>query len=542
MKKMKSIFVVAESLAYEKHFLFEYPLTEEFYNYLRKKNIKEPKSNKNFQNNNNITEREFSYIELYLKSFTLDNHINQDFIFDIIIDNDRFISFPIWFSKNEYNKRIKREEDKEDLKNKINLMNNQGTNNLNKNDDRYILLNMFNIVFVFSNDEPMNIKQELFKSVYSNLESLSKLLLFEEYNKHYLGIETLRITKIIHKFFTQKKESINYKNFIEKFPLNNNLYKYIKNIYIGIENNEICHVTICNIELNYYISMYTNQLNDFQIKPYHSLIIRNRRKLNSFFQSVADINPKILIIIDKIFKMKTLQEISLENNIELNFVMFFASQLVSWNLANIIFKFNNYSTFQISDYIPDGINLRKHEGIIGFNQAISILNKFTVSESTTTLNEIYQTYFKSIDNDVFKRCINFLVEKQYLVQTSIIIFTKLKMKDEFNYKKLMVNRFCNLTSYKKIFEEEEEEKNKNENLDELNDDEYYYEDFLKDIKIKSNEDFFILSIIKELINKKLYIDEVSYYTGIKIKDILNTVKKYEAIFDLVVIPLYNIKK
>lgn len=70
---------------------------------------------------------------------------------------------------------------------------------------------------------------------------------------------------------------------------------------------------------------------------------------------MKDINPKILIIIDKIYQMKTLEEISLEKNIELNFVLFFVNQLVSWNLAKIIFKFNNYSTFQISDTIPDGI-------------------------------------------------------------------------------------------------------------------------------------------------------------------------------------------
>ena len=532
---MKSIFVVAETITYEKHFLFEYPLTEEFYNYLHKKYFKETKSNKNFQNKNTSSENSFSYLELYLKSFTLENHINQDFIFDIIIDNDRFISFPIWFSKNEYNKRIKRED----------LKNNNSKNELNKNDDRYMLLNMFNIIFVFSNDEPMNIKQELFKSVYSNLESLSKLLLYEEYNKHYLGIETLRITRMIHKFFTQKKEMINYKNFFEKFSTNNNIYKYIKNIYLGIENNEISHVTIYNIELNYYISMYTNQLKSFQIKPYHSVIITNRRKLNSFFQNATDINPKMIIIIDKIFKMKTLQEISLENNIELNFVMFFANQLVSWNLGNIIFKFNNYSTFQISDNIPEGINLRKHEGIIGFNQAISILNKFTISESTTTLNEIYQIYFKSIDNEVFKRCINYLVERQYLIQTSIIIFSKLKMKNMNDYKKVMINKFCNLTSHKDIYEDVRISKDKNINgneNEEREEENYYYEDFLKEVKEKSNQDFFVLSVIKELIAKKLYIEEISYYTGFKIKEILHVIKKYDPIFDLVVVPLYKIKK
>ena len=530
---MKKIFVLAESLNYEKHFLFEYPLTEDFYNYLHKIYFKESKSTKTNSiknNNNNNSENNFSLLEMYLKSFTLDNHINQDFIFDIIIDNDRFISFPLWFSKNEYNKRKNREEE-EYLKSKINS---------GKNDDRYILLNMFNIVFVFSNDEPMNVKQELFKSVYSNLESLSKLLLFEEYNKHYLGIETLRILKKFQIFFTNKRSSITYNNFREKFPVNLSIYKYIKSIYEGIIKSEISYVSICNIELNYYISMYTNQLNDFQLKPYHSIIIINRRKLKNFLKSVIDLNPVLYIIIGRIFEMKTLQEISLEDNIELNFVMFFTNQLVSWNLAKIIFKFNNYSTFQISDYIPEGISVRKNEGIIGYTQAISILNKFTTSEATTTLNEIYQTHFKSTDNETFQRNIRFLVEKQYLVQTSIIINSKLKIKNEKQFKIEMMNKFCDLISHKTLFEDSVNNDKINENK---NDDEfYYYEDFLKDVKKKSNEDFIILSIIKDLINKKLYINEISYYTGIKIKNILNVVKKYDYVFDLMVVPLYNIKQ
>ena len=257
--------------------------------------------------------------------------------------------------------------------------------------------------------------------------------------------------------------------------------------------------------------------------------------MNNFFKSAVDINPLILKIIDKIFEMKTLHEISLENNIELNFVLFFANQLVSWKLANIIFKFNNYSTFQITEKIPTRNAMRKYEKMIGFNQAISILNKFAISESTTTLNEIYQVYYKSTDNAAFIKFINILVESQHLVQTSIIIFSKLIIKSECNYKQLMINKFCDLTSHKNLFEDA----NINEIKDE--DDAYYYEDFLKDIKSKNSEDFFILSLIKDFISQKLYVNEISYYTGIKIQDILNTVKKYEYIFDLVVVPLYNIK-
>ena len=526
---MKSIFVIADSVNYGKHILLNYPLTIEFYEYLNKKYNKDLKLNKSINNVN--SSEELSDLELYLKLFTLDNHVNQNFIFDIIIDKDRFISFPIWFSKDEYDKRMKIEQEKEKEKRKesekyINKILNQ---NITKTEDRYILLSMFNIVFVLSNEEPMNINRELFKNVYSNLESLSKLLLFEEYNKHYLGIETSRIIKIIKQFFSQKKEKKNFVNFIEKFPQNNNFYKNIKSIYEGIIKNEISTVFISNIELNYYIGMYTNQLSCFKLRPYHCIIINNRQNLNNFFKSIKDINPKILIIIDKIIQMKTLEEISLENYIELNFVLFFASQLVSWDLAKIIFKFNNYSTFQISDSIPDCIiKWKQSKGIIVFNTAINILNQFTISESTTTLNEIYKSNFNSIDIDEFKKCILYFVENHYLVQTAIIIVSKLKMKNELNYENSMIQKFSDLILNKKEFDINE---NNSDDID------IYYEDFLKLVKEKSMEDFIILSNIKELINKYLYINEISYYTGYKIKDILNTVNKYEAIFDLVVVPL-----
>lgn len=523
-KKMKSIFVIAESVNYEKHALFNYPLTDEFYEYLSKKYIK----SNNIRNDDNLSE-DISDLELYLKLFTLDNHVNQNFIFDIIIDKDRFISFPIWLSKNEYNKRMLIEKENEE-----NIINSKNAKSpVNKTLDRYILLNMFNIVFIFSNEEPMNINRELFKSVYSNLESLSKLLLFEEYNKHYLGIEALRIIKFFNKFFTIKKEGISFKNFVEKFPQNNNLYKYIKDIYEGIEKNEISNVTMSNIELNYYIGMYTNQINSNKIKPYHCIIINNRKKLEYFFQSMKDINPKILIIIDNILQMKTLEEISLEKNIELNFLLFFVNQLVSWNLAKIIFKFNNYSTFQISESIPDGICKSKFQELrIGFNTIINLLNKFTTSESTTTLNEIFQkTNF--IDIDEFKKCIIYFVENQYLVQTSIIIISKLKMKNEQNFRMSMFNKFSELTKNKNKFSlDEEKGEDKIENNGNI-----YFEDFLKLVKKKSVADFFILANIKELINQQLFINEISYYSGYKIKDILNVINKYEAIFDLVVVPL-----
>ena len=525
---MKSIFVIAETINYEKHVLFNYPLTNDFFEYLDKKYNKKSKSSKSLTNLD--SSEEISDFELYLKLFILDNHVNQNFIFDIIINKDRFISFPLWFSKNEYNKKMSIEKEYEDYLKDLY----QTKSNINKTLDKYVLLNMFNIVFVISNDGPMNINRELFKSVYSNLESISKLLLFEEYNIHYLGIETLNIIKNIKKYFTQKKEIINYQQFKELFQQDNNFYTYIKNIYEGIQKNEISNVKISNIELNYYIGMYTNQINSFKIKPYHCIIINNRRKLDDFFQSMKDINPKILIIIDKIYQMKTLEEISLEKNIELNFVLFFVNQLVSWNLAKIIFKFNNYSTFQISDTIPDGIlQFELLEEKIEFKTIINLLNKFSISGSKTTLNEIFQATH-SIEIEEFKRCIIYFVENQYLVQTSIIIISKLKIKNGFNYQELMLQKFSNLIPNNNeliISDELNIENNNNENI------EIYYEDFLKLVKNKSMKDFHILSNIKNLIDKHLYINEISYYTGYKIKDILDVVNKYDDIFDLVVVPL-----
>ena len=105
----------------------------------------------------------------------------------------------------------------------------------------------------------------------------------------------------------------------------------------------------------------------------------------------------------------------------------------------------------------------------------------------------------------------------------------------------MIEQICNSISNEDSNKDNKNKKEENKNKEE-EDNNYYYEDFLKDIKSKSNEDFLILTFIKDFIKQKLDINEISYHTGIKIKDILNTVKKYEYIFDLVVAPLYNVKK
>ena len=158
---------------------------------------------------------------------------------------------------------------------------------------------------------------------------------------------------------------------------------------------------------------------------------------------------------------------------------------------------------------------------------------FQISGSKTTLNEIFQATH-SIEIEEFKRCIIYFVENQYLVQTSIIIISKLKIKNGFNYQELMLQKFSKLIPNNNeliISDELNIENNNNENR------EIYYEDFLKLVKNKSMKDFNILANIKNLIDKHLYINEISYYTGYKIKDILDVVNKYDDIFDLVVVPL-----
>ena len=103
----------------------------------------------------------------------------------------------------------------------------------------------------------------------------------------------------------------------------------------------------------------------------------------------------------------------------------------------------------------------------------------------------------------------------------------------------MINQFSELTSRKYIFDIP---KNINKNkIEENKENSFYYEDFLKLVKKESMEDFIFLSNIKDLISQRLFINEISYYTGYKIKDILSIVQKYDAIFDLLVVPLYNNK-
>ena len=523
---LKKIFFVAETSLEGKLYLFDYPLSKSCFDYLQ--NLYRKKINKNFQNSTSpegfAPEQEILF-QIFI--FKRDENRNN-FIFEIMIEDEHYISFPIWIEQNKYYKFRKNKDE-----------------GCNERRADIMKLEMFNIVFVFNKEETMKNAKELIKSIYMNLESFSKSLLFEEYNKNYLLTGIYNIIKFYRDFFKndklEKNDNVNkekieniFNKFVADFSKNHYIYRYIEKIYKNIKNNEITRLNINNMELIYYMHINLNSSQKYKIKPYHCLLKINEKQLISL-SKLPDINPQLRLFISKINPYKTIQEITLENNIELNFALFFANQLISWNLAKKIFPFHNNSTFQINDNIP--LEISSHNTEMSLKIVIEMLNHFTLSESSTNLDEIYRKYYKTIDNEKFTKNIVDLVKKQYLIQTSFVIFSKLPFKNEYDFKKGIINDFLNCISSKKIFEKDSEDNICMKKNNEINEDKYYYEDFLKDIKNKSNKDFILLSNIKGMIFKRLYVDEISYYSRIHIKDILETIRKYEPVFDLAVVPL-----
>ena len=156
-----------------KSYCIEYPFSEEYFNYLQAKY----KGEDNEQNYKNELVNEKDGL---IQNFIIKDNNNNRIIFDLIIEENRYISFPIWIDKNKYY------EDLIDSK-----LINQNKSIFKKGKNNESLLIMFNIIFVLDKVNTFTVNKDLIKNISVNIESISKIFLFEEYRKFYLSKELL---------------------------------------------------------------------------------------------------------------------------------------------------------------------------------------------------------------------------------------------------------------------------------------------------------------------------------------------------------------
>ena len=524
---MEKIIFISQ-ISNNKSYCIEYPFTEEYFNYLQAKF----KNEDNEQNYKNELVNEKDGI---IQNFIIKNNNNNKVIFDLIIDKNRYISFPIWIEKNKYY------EDLTDSK-----LINQNKNIFKKGKNNEPLLIMFNIIFVLDKVNTFTLNKDLIKNISVNIESISKIFLFEEYRKQYLSKELSSFINLNKKFFNDKnKENIRYSKY--KDIISNKLLMNLKNIYEGIKNNQITKIFINNLEFRYNFQITISNSNHHNIQPYHSAIIQKEKEVIEFFRENIDINPILLLILDNFSPFKSIEEISLEYNIHFSILIFFINQLISWNFAKLIFKIGNNSLFEVSSNINyENKIIQNH---ISPMDVFTVFEIFTFAKPGTNINSLYSNSFEStMDKGKFLNMLIYLLQNNYLILTSIIIDSILPFKFEYFFEKFIfdsLNNFQNKKNSKMFFEDvniNEKPSNGNKKTINLynykrNNDIVYYEDILLEIKEKSIDDYYLLNSITSLIQKKMYIEEISYYSNYKINEILQTIEKYPELFNIIIVPI-----
>ena len=161
---------------------------------------------------------------------------------------------------------------------------------------------------------------------------------------------------------------------------------------------------------------------------------------------------------------------------------------------------------------------------------------------------LYIQFESTMDKGKFLNMLIYLLQKNYLILTSIIIDSILPFKFEYFFEKFFfdsLNNFQNKKNSNMIFEDvniNEKQINRNKKTINLynykrNNEIIYYEDILLEIKEKSIEDYYLLNNITSLIQKKMYIEEISYYSNYKINEILKTIDKYPELFNIIIVPI-----
>ena len=493
---MEKIFFVYETINYEKHFLFEYPITKEIFDYLKYRYNELKKSFINKSNDNNP----FVEQKNLLQTFLIRSKNQKTFSFEIIIENLYYISYPTKINQKDYYK--------------------ENNNIFNK-------IDLFNIIFVLKKDLILKKNKNLKFNLYLNLQSLSKYFQYEEYSKNYLTMQIREIMKIYEKIFpvfnsNEEKLKENLKN--------NNLFKNIENIYESFQKKIYSNYEINNKIFNYFFDI---KFKDNFLHPFHSIILikKNYEKLLS-----NNSNQYLKIFLENCKPYKTIQEICLEKNIDLNLILVFVNNLINWKCAKKIFKIQNTSIFLINHHIKN-FDLNKSIEKEKKEKIFKIMETLCSIESNIFLEDLYKKYFSDINNENFLEYIIFLLENEFIIMVSQIIISKLKFKYEYDYENMIIKRFNEISNNfinNNIYKIKDNNNEKNKNFDK---NEFFYEDFLEEIKKNENDDYNILLDIMPFIQKKMFIDEIVYFTGFKINEILEIVNKYNYIFNILFFPI-----
>ncbi len=136
------------------------------------------------------------------------------------------------------------------------------------------------------------------------------------------------------------------------------------------------------------------------IKPYHTLILTNKKNIHDWIHKNYDINPLLQIFVKFCTPFKTLAELSLDHKIPLEFIISIAKQLHAWNLGKIIKKIHNYSHFSINE---DYSYNKKLEGEFEGKFELSLYETINIFSCSDYIDKIFTEKFIDVTNYKFLR-------------------------------------------------------------------------------------------------------------------------------------------
>jgi hypothetical protein len=425
----------------------------------------------------------YDQYDLLTRVFTFEK--GNNFIYDISVNQTRYICYPIWINNSKY---MKNEEKSKNLG-----------------------LKMFNIVVSLDNSDNFNIP-----SIYDNIQAFSNSLLLEEYRNTYLTREISDIFNLYESFTSDNEDSLS------DFEHSNNLYKCLKLFYTGMSKHKI-HKFKINNWLDFKTSVFSTT-DVIEIKTFQTILITKNSALKDFTQ---DYNPMILQFVSKINPFKSIEEICLENNLSISTVIKYCKQIISWNFGKVINKTTGNSILTISEsYEFNHKKEKRFTEVFGLD-LYETLNLFFCNH---TLEEIYKQLHSDLSVQRFKLMIVYLLENEFVIQNCQYVLPRMEFKYNYNTETILLNKakmFLKENEYLEFMIEDFDTQKKNGNK-------FYFEDYL--LTIKNTEDYNVFKNVYYYFGKDYTLEQISYLTGYA--QIFDLIKKYFYLFDIIIEPIY----
>jgi hypothetical protein len=436
--------------------------------------------------------------DLLSKIFTFEK--GGTFVYDIIIKENRYICYPMWIDSSRY---------------------------IKEPDENRLDLKMFNIILCIDRKEYNNVTH-----IYNTLQVFSNNILYEEYRTRYLEKEICDILDLYEEYFNADSIEVNFQDMLDSFDHRNNLLRCMRYLYMGLGCNKIFKVRINNW-LEFRNSVYLEESTCFEIneiKPYHSIYITNIAALKD---NTNDNNPMLLLFLTKNNPYKSIEEICIENSLSIDTVVKYCRQIAAWGFGRIIYKITGNSIFSI--FPTYEYNRKKEKRFIELF-GIDLYETINMFLNNLSLEEIYDQLHGSLTIDKFKFMTVYLLENEYIIQNKEYIIPKLPLKYKYNVEVMLLNKSKMTLMENSLFDFMIEDYDiQNVTFKKQT----YFEDYLTKLRKNACDDYNILKNIFYLFGNKHCLAEIAYFTGYKIPRILDLIKKYFYLFDIILEPYIN---